>query len=258
MKRLLALVFLAPAMLAAQSAFDGTWRLTPQSAQFSGKPMVISLNNGVYRCDTCVPKVEVNADGKDYKRTGFPYADMINVRAVDDHTIETIAKKDGKVVGKTKEVVSEDGNTLNSEWSFVTESGKEGNGKTTAKRVAAGPAGAHKASGTWQPEKLENASESIMVVTFRTSEDGLSMTDQLGDSYTAKFDGKDYPYKGDPGVTSVSLKKIDANTIEETDKRNGKVVYVNRMTVSGDGQSLALESNDKLHGTTAKFEAKKQ
>jgi hypothetical protein len=56
----------------------------------------------------------------------------------------------------------------------------------------------------------------------------------------------------------VSLRKIDANTIEETDKRNGKVIYVTRMTVSADGRTLKMESTDKLHGTTAKFEATKE
>ena len=66
--------------------------------------------------------------------------------------------------------------------------------------------------------------DSVLTVTYRVSDDDLTMTDQVGDSYTAKFDGKDYPYKGDPGVTTVSLKKIDANTIEETDKLNGKVI----------------------------------
>jgi hypothetical protein len=97
-----------------------------------------------------------------------------------------------------------------------------------------------------------------MLVTHKVTDGGLSMSDPIGDSYTAKFDGKDYPYKGDPGVTSVALRKIDANTIEETDKRNGKVVYVTRMTVSPDGRTLKIESADKLHGTTAKFEATKQ
>ena len=77
-------------------------------------------------------------------------------------------------------------------------------------------------------------------------------------SYDAKFDGKDSPYKGDPGVTSVSLKKIDANTIEETDKRNGKVISVTRMTVSADGKTMKVETQDKLRGTSAKFEGKKQ
>ena len=84
------------------------------------------------------------------------------------------------------------------------------------------------------------------------------MSDQAGDSYTAKFDGKDYPYKGDPGTTSVSLKKIDANTIEETYKRNGKVIIVNRMTVAPDGKTLSANFEDKLRSVTFKSTAEKQ
>jgi hypothetical protein len=257
-KTVLVLLFLLPGMLWAQSAFEGTWRFTPQSGQFGGKPDKFWLQNGMYDCETCVPKIEVQADGKDHPRTGSPYSDAISVRAVDDRTIETISKKAGKVVGTAKETVSADGKTLTTEWSFVSQNGQQGNGKTISTRVAAAPAGAHKASGTWQPEKLESASESVMVLTYKLTDGGLSMSDLTGDSYSAKFDGKDYPYKGDPGTTSVSLKKIDANTIEETDKRDGKIISVYRMTVSSDGRTLKVESTDKLHGTTATFEAQKQ
>src|SRR6059036_3430949 len=56
-KLILAAVLLAPVMLFGQSAFDGTWVISPQSAQFAGKPLTILLQNGVYQCDSCVPKV---------------------------------------------------------------------------------------------------------------------------------------------------------------------------------------------------------
>ena len=259
MKKLLfVLVLLAPAVLFAQSAFNGTWRFSPQSAQFSGKAFTLSLQNGVYRCDSCVPKLEVQADGKDHARSGSPYSDMVSARALDDHTVEVISKKGGKIVGTTKDTASADGKTLTSEWSFISENGQKGNGKTVSTRVAASPEGAHRVSGSWQPQKMDEASESIMLVTYKATDDGLSMSDPTGDSYEAKFDGKDYPYKGDPGTTSVSLKKIDANTIEETDKRDGKVILISRMAVSADGRTLTIENNDVLRGTTTKFEGKKQ
>jgi hypothetical protein len=53
-----------------------------------------------------------------------------------------------------------------------------------------------------------------------------------GVSYSAKFDGKDYPYKGDPGITTVSLKRIDDRHVQESDKENGKTVVVADMTVA--------------------------
>jgi hypothetical protein len=84
------------------------------------------------------------------------------------------------------------------------------------------------------------------------------MSTQTGQSYTAKLDGTEAPYKGDPGTTSVSVKKVDKNTIEETDKRDGKVISVSRMTVAADGKSMTIAWDDKLHGTTGEYVAVKQ
>ena len=258
MKRLFACVlFLVPTMLFGQSAFNGTWLSNPQSGQFSGKPMSFSLKNDTYRCDTCAPKIEVPADGKDHKITGSPYADSISARVMDDRTIEVVGKKDGNVERTIKNTVSADGNTLIREVIYFP-NGQEAHVKDVFARTSPAPPDAHKASGSWQQQKTENASDNIMKVTFKATSDELSMSDGIGDSYVAKFDGKDYPMKGDPGITSVALKKIDPKTIEETDKRDGKVIFVSRMTVSVDGQAMIIENSDKLHGTSSKYQAKKQ
>jgi hypothetical protein len=42
--------------------------------------------------------------------------------------------------------------------------------------------------------------------------------------YTAKMDGTEAPFSGDPGFTAVSVKKTGANEIQETDKRGSKVM----------------------------------
>jgi hypothetical protein len=84
------------------------------------------------------------------------------------------------------------------------------------------------------------------------------MSDPNGNSYDAKFDGKDYPIEGDPGHTMVSLKRIGNDTIEETDKRDGKVVGVAHMAVSKDGKSIQVDYTDKLHGTKSAYTMEKQ
>ncbi len=85
------------------------------------------------------------------------------------------------------------------------------------------------------------------------------MTDPTGDSYTAKFDGIDYPSKGAYGTNgAVSLKKIDAHTIEETDKRDGKATNVQKMTVSPDGRTMTLVVHDAQRDTTSTFTATKK
>jgi hypothetical protein len=257
MKRLLAVVLLVPAALVAQSAFDGTWRADPKSTQYVGHEN-FSLQDGVYRCSSCVPKIEVNADGQDHKVSGSPYFDTMNVRAVDDHTVEIVTKKGTKPSGSTKVIASEDRQTLTTEFTFVTEGGQKGSGKYSSTRVGTAPQGANKISGEWQPGSLESASESMTVFSYKATADGLTMSDQTGNSYTAKFDGKDYPVKGDPGITSVSLRKIDANAIEETYKRDGKIVTVIQMTVAADGKTLSASVEDKLGGRAFKWTATKQ
>ena len=257
-KLLLSMIVLAPAMLFAQSAFDGTWHFSTDSAEFAGKPTVLLLKNGMFKCETCVPKIDTKADGQDHAMSGSPYYDTMSVSEVNDHTVETKSKKNGKVVGTDKDTVSDDGKTLVSEWTFVADNGAEGHGKSVSTRTAEGPAGANKVSGSWKTSKVDNASDNVLTVTYKVNGDEVSMSDPLGDSYTAKLDGKDYPYKGDPGTTSVSLKKIDANTIEETDKRNGKVISVTKLTVSSDGKSMSVDSMDKLHGTSSKFKGTKE
>jgi hypothetical protein len=55
--------------------------------------------------------------------------------------------------------------------------------------------------------------------------------------YSAKFDGKDYPTTGIASADTVSMKRIDANTIETMQKKNGKVVMTITTKVSNDGKT---------------------
>lgn len=106
--------------------------------------------------------------------------------------------------------------------------------------------------------KAERPRMNAMEVTYKATADGLSMSDKAGNSYTASFDGKDYPYKGDPGVAAVSLQKIDARTLEETFKRNGKAVGVSRMTLAPDGKSMSVSYQDKVRDVAVKWTAAKR
>jgi hypothetical protein len=262
MKKLVcAVVFLASMTMAltavAQGPFDGTWQFTLQGAQFVQKDTML-LQNNVYRCDTCDPRLELATDGQDHKVLGSPSIDTASARVVGDRVVEVVSKKAGKPASSMKLTVSADGQTLTTDWTWVSANGQKGIGQTQSTRLAAGPAGSHKISGTWQTSKMTSASENMMHVTFKSTPDGLNMSDLMGNSYDAKFDGKDYPYKGDPGITSVSLKKISANTIEETDKRNGTVTAVMRITASADGKTLTFDISDKLHQSTTKVLAHKR
>ncbi len=94
--------------------------------------------------------------------------------------------------------------------------------------------------------------------TYKVSGDELTMTTQTGQSYTAKLNGPEAPMKGDPGTTSVSVKMMGEDTLEETDYRDGKAISVAKMVVAPDGKTMKLMVDDKLHGTTSEFTAMKQ
>lgn len=257
MKKLLVLMLLSPALLYAQTPFDGTWQAKLDTAQFPKKPQSFLLDKGMYECSSCVPSFKVKADGTDQKVTGHPYFDTIMVKIVDDHSIEMAQKKDGKSMGSDTDTVSSDGNTLTSKFVDTSEE-KPVTGEVTMTRVSKGPAGSHAVSGSWRMAKVNSISDNGLSTTFQGTADGLKMSDLNGESYDAKFDGKDYPIQGDPGHTLVSLKRIGNDTIEETDKRNGKVVGVSKMTVSPDGKWITVEYTNKERSTVTTYKMEKQ
>jgi hypothetical protein len=55
--------------------------------------------------------------------------------------------------------------------------------------------------------------------------------------YDAKFDGKDYPATGLPVGDTVSVKRINASTIQSTQKKDGKTVMTVTSVVSKDGKT---------------------
>jgi hypothetical protein len=259
MRRLLGLLLiLVPMVAVAQSGVDGTWRIDLNKAQLDAKPRVYALKNGMFSClATCDPKITIKADGKDQKVSGSPYFDLARVTVVDDSTVEMVGTKDAKVVFRASMTTSPDGKTLTRKFEEHTPGGQVSTSTGIYSRVGEPEAGAHAISGSWKRDKLESASENWLTFTFASTGDGLHYKASTGESYSAKFDGKDYPYMGDPGTTSVVLKQIDSNTFEETDKRNGKVVGISRLSVSPDGQSLTMVSEDKLRGVTDTFVAEK-
>ena len=250
---------LMPGMAMAQSVFDGTWKVDLKTAKFPTKPDVYLLQDGMYHCKTCVPSVDVKADGKDQKVSGHPYYDMVSIKVVDARTIEETDKKNGRTVATSKTWVSADGNRLMFEFTDSSATNADPvTGKGESTRVAKGPAGSHAISGSWRTAKLDSVSDNGLMFTYKVEGDTLKMSTLVGQGYTARLDGTEAPYIGDPGTTSVSVKKVDKNTIEETDKRDGKVISVARMTVAADGKSMTVAVEDKLHGTSSRFVAVKQ
>ena len=80
---------------------------------------------------------------------------------------------------------------------------------------------------------IEAVGDSTRMTGVRVDSDGI----RTEAKFTAKIDGKDYPIKGSANADTVSLKRIDARTIQRTDKRAGKVVETSTTIFSADGKT---------------------
>jgi hypothetical protein len=250
-----ALLF-APAAALASSAFDGTWKLRPESVKTTGKPDVMVVADGIYTCPSCAPEVKVKADGTDQAVTGHAYYDTVAVTVLSPTSVQISNKKAGKPSWDLTYTVSADGKTLTGKLVDYT-GAKTANQTFTETRVAAGPAGAHAISGSWQGGPVTAADEAASTVHYSMTADGFSMK-WNGQSYDAKFDGKEYPLVGDPGHTRVTLRKIDANNVEETDYRLGKKTDEIHLAAAPDGKTVAVTDKDVQHGQTTTFTLDKQ
>jgi hypothetical protein len=257
MKIVFSLVALVPA-IACAGPFDGTWVTKKDSVKITGKPDTYLLADGMFTCGPCNPSYKVKADGTDQKIKGHPYYDTVSVKEVDANTVEMKTHTGTKPWSDRKFTVSADGKTMTEE--FVSYEGpKPIKGKFASTRVAPAPAGASSISGSWKPD-IGNTTlpTEYLSVTYAETADGLKMSTPTGQSYDAKFDGKKVLTEGDTGKTMVSLKRIDPQTIQETDSRGGKVTDVFTDKVSADGKTMHVVDKDPIHGTTMTFTAEKQ
>jgi len=114
--------------------------------------------------------------------------------------------------------------------------------------------GADRAIGTWKLDTARSTSSIPMpkseTRTYVASGDGVTVTwDRVAAdgkashvATTYQYDGKDYPVSDSPDFDALSAKRIDASTVETTQKRKGKKVGTLRRSVSADGKTLTLNA----------------
>jgi hypothetical protein len=253
---LAALVVATPVL--AASPFDGTWKINVGSAPPPDKPNDYLLVDGTYSCRSCAAPFTVPADGAAHAVTGNPYIDSVSVKVVDAHNVVESEIKSGKVLWTYTMTVAADGRNMTTV--MIDNSAVNGvpaRGTFIQSRIGEAPARAHVVSGTWRTTKYEGFSDSAIVFTLKTDGDSFSFSQPTGQSYTAPLGGPAVPYNGDPGITTVSAVRSGADTIVETDMRDGKVVSTNTMTTR-DGKSMDLIFVDKLRGSTQNLTATRE
>ena len=237
--------------------FDGTWVTRPESVA-TKKPWVIGLEKGVWTSDLSTPPVKVRADGKDQQAPGHLGFTTVAVKVTGPTSVEVTSKNGGRVVFVRSLSVGADGKSMVEKWTDRT-GPQAATGETLYERLVKGSTGAHAVSGTWKPAKEQNLSATASTTAYRTTVNGLTCTLASGLSYLAKFDGKDYPVAGDTaGGQTVSLKRNGDRSFTETFKRAGRIVEVDRITVSSDGKAMRVEWERPVDHRSGSYEAVKQ
>ena len=259
MKKLLwfVLCFL-PAWVFAQSPFDGTWKTNMTASKLSQKPIEFSVNNGVYDCASCSPKIKsVRADGQDQPVTGQNY-DTLAVQVVNANSIHVTVKKGGKPEFDQTRTASEDGKTLTvSNTNYPADGSASYKSESKWTRVSNGPAGSNGTSGSWRIQNLSEDNAGL-ISTWKGDGNTLSVSTPTGVSWEAKLDGKEYPVKGIYVNETVSVRPLGDRSIEATFRRDGKVESVDKITVSADGKQMTTVSDNKRLGRVSTFVDEKQ
>src|SRR5262245_5460486 len=73
---------------------------------------------------------------------------------------------------------------------------------------------------------------------IKLTSDGVTADGQATHvEFQAKYDGKDYPIKGLPTADTITLKRINPNTVEGITKKGGKEIGKARSVISKDGKT---------------------
>jgi hypothetical protein len=90
-----------------------------------------------------------------------------------------------------------------------------------------------------------------LTVTIESIEDGMKVTSTgenadgtpINGSFTAKYDGKEYPLTGGP-ADSIAIKEVDANTHTVVTKKGGKVLARGGSKVSGNTMTRTMKGTN--------------
>lgn len=246
----------APWVAHAQGHIDGVWKTDPRSFTAPSKPSTYVLKEGVYECVTCAPKLKVKADGADQPVAGNPYMDAMAVKVIDDSAVEMTTRMAGRVLSTGRISVSPDGKTMTREMRYQEANGSSSSSTEKLTRVRPPPKGAHVVSGTWKFSNYEWLSDET--ASFKTAAGMLSMNGSDGMSYDAPMDGTRVPVKNSPGTDQVSVRFKGNATWEETSWRDGKVIWVNTMVISPDGEKMKVTWDDRERGVKGAYTMSRQ
>jgi hypothetical protein len=232
------IVLIAATQLCAADPRIGSWKLVSAQSVLDPptKLIVTRQGQGVHAVVSGGIAMEFSAkwDGHDYPVRGVPAFNQIAIRRIDRNQAELTEKKDGVTIALVLEKISKESREL----TITTHRAGHPDEINVLKRSGGTKDAANPFVGEWTQDLSETRLRQGLLVRIEPlGKDEVHFSGEF--SYTAKFDGKDYPLKGSPNDT-VAITLTDARTVESIYKRGDQVVERDRWVVSADGSQMTV------------------
>lgn len=237
----------------ASSGIAGTWKADPASAESVNDNRNFMLMGDQFTCNSCIPPYSTTANGE-WQKVDRPGTDEVMIEIVDDKTIKSSFRFEGRDLANSTWTVSEDGNSMMQ--SFVDLDGEETTeGNLTLTRVGDAPEGAHAVSGEWTLSEYGEISEAALLFTYSLDGDTLTSSGN-GEGWSAVIGGEPVAIEGSESGVMVQVEKTGDNNYRETYTRDGEVISVSDIAI--DGNTMSATSTDPRDNSVFTFSASRQ
>lgn len=229
---------------AASDPFVGTWKLNPAKSSVTDRMRVDAVGANKYAFTFNSGDGEtIVADGTDQPGNG---GTMLAVTIEGPDSWRVVRKKDGIMLLTAKWKLSADGKILTDSYTSMRPDGSGSTTDYTYKRATPG-------SGfvaLWESVGMQMSAFELQIKPYQ--EAGLTFTFPAQQrTRDMNFDGKDYPDTGPnmPAGAATSGRRVNARTLELTNKMNGKATGTQEFAVSPDLKILTVTARPPGGGT---------
>lgn len=236
-------IVIVSAKLFAADPRIGTWKLVSADSHLD-PPRVLSITHAGKGVHVAISGVNVeftsNWDGHDNHVQNVPAFNQIVMRRIGKDQAEIKEKENGALVATLHDKVSADRKELTT---TTVQPGRED--QITVWERSGGPHDPRNPFiGEWTQDFSKTRLRQGLVIKIEPSgKDGVHFAGEF--TYTANFDGRDYPLK-DSRDDTVALRLTDPRTVDSTYKRGDEIGDQDRWVVSADGQQMTLTTSGSL------------
>ena len=246
-------IVVAAARLYAADPRIGAWKLVSADSALD-PPRVLFITpqgKGVHVVILGSTHLDFTAawDGHDNHVQNIPAFNQIVMRRIDKNESEIKEKKNGALVATLHDKVSSDRKEL----TITTVQQGHEDQITVWERSGALRNAANPFIGEWtQNFGKTRLRQGLALKIAPDGRDGVHFAGEF--SYSANFDGRDYPLK-DSRDDTVALVLVNAHTVDSTYRRGDQIADRDRWVISADGQQMTLTTTGVL-GTGERIKEK--